>query len=109
MNENKIEPLVRYSHESVTTKKTITDTYWQGNEVSEGEKNPNKHNGYNLLRDTEFILHVSYPVYHPNKNGQLQPVEKDKERSIVKFVVVVFGKFNKRIVTFIVSKALVSL
>ena len=96
MNENKIEPLVWYSHEGVTTKKTITDTYWQGNEVSEGEKNPNKHNGYNLLRDTEFILHVSYPVYHPNKNGQLQPVEKDKERSIVEFVVVTTVKFNKR-------------
>ena len=109
MNENKIEPLVWYSHEGVTTKKTITDTYWQWNEVSEREKNPNKHYRYNLLGYTELILHISYPVYHPYKNGQFQPVEKDKERSIVKFVVVVFGKFNKRIVTFIVSKALVSL
>ena len=59
-------------------------------------KNPNKHYRYNLLGYTELILHISYPVYHPYKNGQFQPVEKDKERSIVEFVVVTTVKFNKR-------------
>ena len=112
LNEYEIKPLAYEIHVVIITKEVVLlDADEQRDEVPKGKENPNEHYCYDLLGDAQFIFDIPYSENHSNKYTQLQPVQKDKDWGVDKFVfIIVWVRCHKmRIWIIKVSIAFVSL